>query len=109
MLQQDPDAQVVANCMSVLLAVSKLVGGCCSCLQHLVHLVCCQLAATHHWLQHLELYLESSQSSAPSRVHPGDMAPNLCSACCRRDQGSHCFQGAWSSPFSTVSRQVAGW
>ena len=58
MLQQDPDAQVVANCMSVLLAVSKLVGGCCSCLQHLVHLVCCQLAATHHWLQHLELYLE---------------------------------------------------
>ena len=41
MLQQDPDAQVVANCMSVLLAVSKLVNGCCSCMQPLVHLVCC--------------------------------------------------------------------
>ena len=44
MLQQDPDAQVVANCMSVLLQVSKLVNGCCSCMQHLIHLVCSQPA-----------------------------------------------------------------
>ena len=48
MLQQDPDAQVVANCMSVLLQVNKLVNGCCSCMQQLVHLVCCQPAAMHH-------------------------------------------------------------